>query len=62
MVVSVTGQILALGGLAILGLLLNRVLKLELTLACLLCGFLAGLGIGYVDFDTGIRAHNLGGY
>jgi len=32
-VISVTGQIFALGGLAILGLLLNRGVKLELTLA-----------------------------
>ena len=37
MVVSLTGQILALSGLALLGLLLNRALKLDLTLACLLC-------------------------
>ena len=59
MVVTLSGQVLFIGGLAILGLLLNRALKLELTLACLLCGFLAGLGIGYVDFDTGIRAHSL---
>ena len=59
MVVSLTGQVLALAGLAILGLLINRAVKLELTLACLLCGFLAGLGLAYVDFDTGIRAHNL---
>ena len=59
MVVSLTGQILALAGLAILGLLINRAVKLELTLACLLCGFLASLGIGTIGFDTGIRAHNL---
>ncbi len=59
MVVTLTGQVLAVSGLAILGLLLNRATKLELTLACLLCGFLAGLGVEYVGFDTGIRAHNL---
>ncbi len=57
--VDVIGQILALGGLAIAGLLLNRAIKLDLTLACLLVGFLAGLSLGVVDFDTGIRAHNL---
>ena len=59
MVTALTGQVLSLVGLAVIGLLLNRAVKLELTLACLLCGFLAGLGLGYVDFDTGIRAHNL---
>ena len=59
MVVDVTGQILALGSLAVIGLLLNRLIKIELTLACLLTGFLAGLGLNVVDFDTGIRAHNL---
>jgi CPA1 family monovalent cation:H+ antiporter len=57
--VSVTGQILALSGLAIIGLLINRAIKLELTLACLLTGFLAGVALGTVKFDTGIRAHNL---
>lgn len=59
MLVSVTGQILALSGLAIIGLLINRAIKLELTLACLLTGFLAGVALGTVKFDTGIRAHNL---
>ena len=57
--VDVIGQILALGGLAIAGLLLNRAVKLDLTLACLLVGFLAGQSLEVVDFDTGIRAHNL---
>jgi CPA1 family monovalent cation:H+ antiporter len=59
MVVTLTGQVLALMGIAIIGLLVSRVTKLELTLVCLLCGFLAGLGIDYIDFDTGLRAHNL---
>ena len=59
MVISVTGQILALSGMAIVGLLINRLVKIELTLACLLIGFLTGLSLGFIDFDTGIRAHNL---
>jgi CPA1 family monovalent cation:H+ antiporter len=59
MVATLMGQVLALMGIAILALLISRVTRLELTLACLLCGFLAGFGIGYVDFDTGVRAHNL---
>jgi CPA1 family monovalent cation:H+ antiporter len=57
--VSVMGQILALGCMALMGLLLSRLARLELTLACLLTGFLVGLSLGYIQFDTGIRAHNL---
>ena len=59
MVVTVTGQVLALGGVAIVALLLSRFSRLELTLSCILCGFIAGQAIGWLDFDTGIRAHNL---
>jgi CPA1 family monovalent cation:H+ antiporter len=59
MTVDIIGQILALGGLTLIGLLVNKFLRLELTLACLLVGFLAGLSLGYVNFDTGIRADNL---
>lgn len=59
MIVGITGQILALSSLTLVGLLINRFLRIELTLACLIVGFSAGLGIGYIDFDTGIRAHNL---
>ena len=59
MITETVGQVLALGGLTVVGLLLNKFLHLELTLACLLAGFLAGLGLGFIDFDTGIRAHNL---
>ncbi len=59
MITAVLGQVLALGGMTLAGLLTNRFLRIELTLSCLLVGFLAGLGLEYVDFDTGIRAHNL---
>jgi len=59
MIVTATGQILILSGLTIVGLLINRLLKLELTLACALVGFLTGLSLSFIDFDTGIRAHNL---
>lgn len=59
MVVTVTGQILALAGLVLLAALLQRTTRLELTLACVATGFLAGLAIPYVGFDTGIRAYNL---
>lgn len=59
MIITTTGQILFLSSLTIVGLLLNRFIKLELTLACALVGLFAGLSLGYIDFDTGIRAHNL---
>jgi len=59
MVVTITGQILALLGVALAGQLLSRATKLDITLSCLLCGFLAGLSLQYVDFDTGVRAQNL---
>lgn len=59
MIITATGQILFLSGLTIVGLLINRFIKLELTLACALVGLLAGFSLGLIDFDTGIRAHNL---
>lgn len=59
MLVTAIGQVLALGCMALTGLLLSRLVRLELTLACLLTGFLVGLALSYIDFDTGIRAHNL---
>lgn len=59
MIITATGQILFLSCLTIVGLLVNRLLKLELTLSCALVGLLAGLRLGYIDVDTGIRAHNL---
>lgn len=59
MAITLIGQILFLVGIAVLGLLVNRLIKLELTLACVLCGFLAGLGVEAIGFDTGIRADTL---
>lgn len=59
MIITATGQILFLSGLTIFGLLINRFIKLELTIACALVGLLAGFSLSYIDFDTGIRAHNL---
>lgn len=58
MIITVTGQILFLSCLTIVGLLVNRLLKLELTLSCALVGLLAGLSLGFVEIDTGIRHHN----
>lgn len=59
MTTTIIGQILALSGLTIIGLLVHRLVKIELTLACALIGFLTGLSLEYVHFDTGIRAYNL---
>jgi len=59
MVVTLAGQVLALVGVVILAALLRRFTRLELSLACVLCGFLAGVAVGFIGFDTGIRAHNL---
>lgn len=59
MIIESLTQILALGGLTLIGLLVNKILRIELTLACLAAGFFAGLGLNYVNFDTGIRANNL---
>ena len=59
MISIIMGQVLAISGVAVVGLLLQRLLRIELTLACLLVGFVAGLGLEYTDFDTGIRASNL---
>lgn len=59
MLATVMGQVLALGGMALAGLLLSRIVRLELTLACLLIGFLVGLSLDTIHFDTGIRYSNL---
>ena len=59
MISIIMGQVLAISGVAVVGLLLQRLLRIELTLACLLVGFVAGLALEYTDFDTGIRASNL---
>lgn len=59
MVSIIVGQVLAVSALAVVGLMVQRALRIELTLACLLVGFVAGLGIEFTSFDTGIRASNL---
>ncbi len=59
MVVTTTGQVLALLGMVVAGLVLSRATRLDSTLACLVCGFVAGLSLPFIEFDTGLRAHNL---
>ncbi|TQV68192.1 sodium:proton antiporter [Exilibacterium tricleocarpae] len=55
----VVGQALFLGLMAMTGLLLQRLLKLDLTLACLLAGIGYGWLVPVIGFDTGVRAHTL---
>jgi CPA1 family monovalent cation:H+ antiporter len=59
MVIIIVGQVLAVSALAVVGLMVQRALRIELTLACFLVGFVAALGIEFTSFDTGIRASNL---
>ena len=59
MVTSVAGQLLAIVALVIVAALLRRATKLDFTLSCVACGFIAGLAVPLVGFDTGIRAWNL---
>ncbi len=55
----VVGQILFLSAAVVVGLLIHRLLRLELTLACLAAGVLAGLSLPGLELDTGIRAGNI---
>lgn len=59
MTITLIGQMLFLVSVAVVALLLHRATRLELTLSCVLCGFLAGLSLPYIGFDTGVRANNL---
>lgn len=59
MVVTLAGQLLALVAAVIIAALIHRATRLDFTLSCVATGFLAGLGIPLVGFDTGIRAWNL---
>ncbi len=59
MIVTLVGQVLFLAGIAVIGLLLHRFTRLELTLCCVLCGFLTGVGLPHIDYDAGIRAESL---
>jgi CPA1 family monovalent cation:H+ antiporter len=59
MIPELIGQILFLSGVAIVGMLIHRLLRLDLTLACLGAGMLAGWAVPLLGIDTGIRAHSL---
>ncbi|MBV1906095.1 MAG: cation:proton antiporter [Pseudomonadales bacterium] len=59
MIPDLIGQILFLSGVAIVGMLIHRLLRFDLTLACLGAGVLAGWAVPLLGIDTGIRAHSL---
>jgi CPA1 family monovalent cation:H+ antiporter len=54
----VTGRVLFLVVMALTGLLISRLFRLDLTLGALLSGILFGLIVMVSEFDTGIRAYN----
>ena len=53
------GQVMYLSLAVLLGLAVHRLTRLDVTLACLAAGVLAGLGVDWLAFDTGVRATNL---
>jgi Na+:H+ antiporter len=53
------GQILFLSGFVLLGLVIHRLVRLDLTLSCLSSGVIAGLLIPVFGIDTGVRANNI---
>lgn len=59
MTTMIVEQALALIGITLIAALLRRITRLDIALACVLCGFATGQLIGQVGFDTGIRAENL---
>lgn len=59
MIILLVEQILALVSITLIAAIVRRFTKLDLSLACVLCGFIVGQLVGVVGFDTGIRASNL---
>ncbi|MFN2288139.1 MAG: cation:proton antiporter [Chromatocurvus sp.] len=59
MIPEVLGNALLLLGFAFLGITLGKLLRLEMTLACLLTGLAAGQLLAPLGLDTGVRAHNV---
>lgn len=58
-IVLLVERILFLAGVAICGMIIGRILRLDTSLACVLAGLLAGMSLPLWGFDTGVRAHNL---
>lgn len=58
-VITLVGQGLYMAVAAVVGLALARILRTDNTLGCLIAGVLAGMLLPAIDFDTGLRAHNM---
>lgn len=58
-VITLVGQGLYMAIAAVVGLALARVLRTDNTLGCLIAGVLAGMLLPAINFDTGLRAHNI---
>jgi CPA1 family monovalent cation:H+ antiporter len=43
----------------VVGLVINRLLRLDITLSCLVAGVIAGMVLPWLGLDTGIRASNI---
>lgn len=57
--VDLVGQVLLLGGVVVMGLVIARLLRLDVSLACLLCGTAAGLLVPTLGLETGVRAESI---
>ncbi|WP_237065724.1 cation:proton antiporter [Microbulbifer guangxiensis] len=58
-VITLVGQGLYMALAAVVGLALARILRTDNTLGCLIAGVLAGMLLPAINFDTGLRAHNM---
>lgn len=56
---TLMAYILVVSSLALVGLLVRRLTRFDLSISCLLAGFAASLVIPWLEIDTGIRAHNI---
>ncbi len=52
-------RLLFLSSFAIVGLIIARLLRLDISLGCMAAGIVAGILLPTIGFDTGIRANNL---
>lgn len=56
---TIMGQFLFLSALCVFAFVINKLLRLDLTLSALVTGVLAGMLIPLIGIDTGIRASNI---
>ncbi|MEQ8859162.1 MAG: sodium:proton antiporter [Pseudomonadales bacterium] len=59
MLPELIGQTLSFCGIAIVGLFVHRLTRLDVTLASLLAGVAAGLAIPFLGLDIGLRAYHV---